>query len=99
MKKFTHDEKRAVGAYLDYNLSPKKFWWDIAPYLGPSMAFSVFALWEQNFGALVLAHLIFLVLALWYLFKQNAVDRHFHSAVCKYEDEVRALEKPNDDDS
>ena len=91
----TRNEKDAITRYLAMDQSPRKFWWDFSPYLVPPLAFAAYGLWKMEFLAMAVAFGVLLFLALWYLSYQANVSAHIRSAVRKYEEAVRALEKPD----
>lgn len=91
----TRAEKDAISRYLAMDQRPSRFWWDFSPYLVPPLLFAAYGLWKAEFLAMTVAFGVLLFLALWYLSYHANTSKHIHSAVHKYEDAVRALEKPD----
>ena len=90
----TRDEKDAISRYLAMDLRANRFWWIFAPYLVPPLVFAGYGLWKMEFLAMAVAFGVLLFLALWYLAYQRKSSPHIQSAVRKYEEAVRALERP-----
>ena len=94
----TKAEKAVVAQFLAAEGSLRKFWWEISPFLMPPIAFASYGLWKHELVAIALAFVVLLFLVLWYLTVQFRSWTHFHSALRKYEDAVRALEQPDADE-
>lgn len=90
----TQREKAVISYYLATRGTPWKFFWDLSPYLLPPVVFAGYGLWKADFTAMAFAFAVLLFLAFWYLVVQARTSVPFYSALAKYEDAVRALEKP-----
>ncbi|HRY07531.1 MAG TPA: hypothetical protein P5114_10445 [Hyphomicrobiaceae bacterium] len=91
----TKDEKKVVAYYLAWRENPGRFWWNMAPFLIPPVAFAAYGLWKRDLMAMALAFAVLAFFALWYVVTQNRMSQHFYSALRKYEDAVRALDQPD----
>ena len=92
---FTRDEKDAIARYLALDLGPRSFWFSFLPYLLPPIAFAAFGLWRSDFLSMAVAFGVLLFLALWYLSYQSTTAINIRSALRKYEEVVRGLERPD----
>ena len=90
----TQREKAVVSYYLATRATPRKFLWDLSPYLLPPIVFGGYGLWKPDFTAKGLGFAVLLVLALWSLVVPARMSVPFYTALAKYEHAVRALEKP-----
>ena len=91
----TKDEKLTVSYYLASRDRLRGYLWYFVPFLVPPIAFAVYGYWKQDFNAIAFAFVVLLVFALWYVLSQYNSSRHLLAALRKYEDVVRALDKPD----
>lgn len=90
----TREEKIVVVAILARR-DDRLFWWDYLPYLAPPIVLAAYGLWVRDIGTVFLAFVLLLFFSVWYVVRQKSMAHDFTSAVRKYENAVRALEKPD----
>ncbi|HRD75300.1 MAG TPA: hypothetical protein PK264_05090 [Hyphomicrobiaceae bacterium] len=95
----TRNEKRIVAQYLASREGYSRVAWDMLPYIAPPTGFAAYALLKEDVYAMAFAFAVLLALAIWYLAYQTRASLLFLSALRKYEDTVRALERPDADPS
>jgi hypothetical protein len=74
-------------------MSRERSLWYVA-YILPSVLFALYALWNQDFVAALVAYLALLVVAVLYLNYSGRYSEHFRSILAKYEEKVGALREP-----
>ncbi|MFV0367835.1 MAG: hypothetical protein ACK5KM_05200 [Hyphomicrobiaceae bacterium] len=91
----TKEEKRIVAYYLATRVTLISSLLQFVPFLLPPIAFAAYGIWKQDILAITFAFAVLLVFAVWYLVSQYLSASHLLSALRKYEDAVRALDKPD----
>lgn len=81
----TDDEKRYIAAYLQPRSRAADFVFQYGAYILPSLLFAIYALWNRDFVAALVAYAALLVVALLYLSHAQKSSDTFRSLLEKFD--------------
>lgn len=89
--KFTTEEKLLASRILKEKRGRAQAFFGYAVYIFPSLLFASYGLYKTDFGAIVVAYLALLLVAIIYLSYANNSSMTLKGLIEKYEEQIKSL--------